>query len=146
MHKSVNNLIDIQNKLKFLNKNKIPKIIAVSKTFSNKDIIPLLEYGHKNFGENKIQEAVEKWSEMKKKLYDVELHMLGKMQTNKVKFLIPLFDGAQTKIFPSSINQLNQCISVTIGVNGADCSKFYCIVNSVFNVTISWICKDTSIT
>ena len=124
MHKSVNNLIDIQNKLKFLNKNKIPKIIAVSKTFSNKDIIPLLEYGHKNFGENKIQEAVEKWSEMKKKFYDVELHMLGKMQTNKVKFLIPLFDYLHSldslklaeKISNEQIKQ-NKKIKIFIQVN-----------------------------
>ena len=124
MHKSVNNLIDIQNKLKFLNKNKIPKIIAVSKTFSDKDIIPLLEYGHKNFGENKIQEAVEKWSEMKKKFYDVELHMLGKMQTNKVKFLIPLFDYLHSldslklaeKISNEQIKQ-NKKIKIFIQVN-----------------------------
>ncbi len=71
---------------------KNPKIIAVSKTFSDKDIIPLLDYGHKDFGENKIQEAVAKWTEMKNKFSHVKLHMLGKMQTNKVKYLIPLFD------------------------------------------------------
>ncbi len=71
---------------------KNPKIIAVSKTFSDKDIIPLLDYGHKDFGENKIQEAVAKWTVMKNKFSHVKLHMLGKMQTNKVKYLIPLFD------------------------------------------------------
>ena len=92
MHKSVNNLIKIQNKLNLLENIKNPKIIAVSKTFSDKDIIPLLDYGHKDFGENKIQEAVAKWTEMKNKFSHVKLHMLGKMQTNKVKYLIPLFD------------------------------------------------------
>ena len=56
------------------------------------EIIPLLDYGHKNFGENKIQEAISKWSEVKNKYQGLKLHMLGKVQTNKVKFLIPLFD------------------------------------------------------
>ena len=94
MHNSVLNLIDIENKLKIASKEyeKKPKIVAVSKTFLLKDILPLLEYGHKNFGENKIQEAVTKWSEVKNKYNDLKLHMLGKVQTNKVKYLIPLFD------------------------------------------------------
>ena len=57
-----------------------------------RDILPLLEHGHKDFGENKIQEAIVKWSDVKKNYKDLKLHMLGKLQTNKVKFLIPLFD------------------------------------------------------
>ncbi len=69
-----------------------PEIIAVSKTFDIEHIKPVLEYGHKNFGENKIQEAISKWTEVKKEYIDIKLHMLGKVQTNKVKFLIPLFD------------------------------------------------------
>ena len=69
-----------------------PEIIAVSKTFDIEHIKPVLEYGHKNFGENKIQEAISKWTEVKKEHTDIKLHMLGKVQTNKVKFLIPLFD------------------------------------------------------
>ena len=69
-----------------------PEIIAVSKTFDIEHIKPVLEYGHKNFGENKIQEAISKWTDVKKEHTDVKLHMLGKVQTNKVKFLIPLFD------------------------------------------------------
>ena len=94
MHNSVLNLIDIKNKLNVSIKEnqKIPEIIAVSKTFSLEKIIPLLDHGHKNFGENKIQEALSKWSEIKNKYKDLKLHMLGKVQTNKVKFLIPLFD------------------------------------------------------
>jgi len=94
MHSSVLNLIDIKNKLNVSIKEnqKIPEIIAVSKTFSLEKIIPLLDYGHKNFGENKIQEALSKWSEVKNNYQDLKLHMLGKVQTNKVKFLIPLFD------------------------------------------------------
>ena len=69
-----------------------PEIIAVSKTFDIQYIKPILEYGHKNFGENKIQEAISKWTDVKKEHTDIKLHMLGKVQTNKVKFLIPLFD------------------------------------------------------
>ena len=69
-----------------------PEIIAVSKTFDIEHIKPVLEYGHKNFGENKIQEAISKWTDFKKERTDIKLHMLGKVQTNKVKFLIPLFD------------------------------------------------------
>ena len=94
MHSSVTNLIDIENKLNVLVDQKIrkPEIIAVSKTFDIEHIKPVLEYGHKNFGENKIQEAISKWTDVKKERIDIKLHMLGKVQTNKVKFLIPLFD------------------------------------------------------
>ena len=94
MHNSVLNLIDIKNKLNvsIIDNHKIPEIIAVSKTFKLEEIIPFLDYGHKNFGENKIQEAISKWSEVKNKYQGLKLHMLGKVQTNKVKFLIPLFD------------------------------------------------------
>jgi pyridoxal phosphate enzyme (YggS family) len=94
MHSSVINLIDIENKLNVLVDQKIrkPEIIAVSKTFDIEHIKPVLEHGHKNFGENKIQEAISKWTDVKKERIDIKLHMLGKVQTNKVKFLIPLFD------------------------------------------------------
>jgi len=74
------------------NKKNKYEVIAVSKTHPIKDILPLINYGHINFGENKIQEAVEKWSEIKTDFPRLKLHMLGKVQTNKVKFLIPLFD------------------------------------------------------
>ena len=94
MHKTVNNLISIQNQLKELDfKNgEDPQIIAVSKTFSIDNIYPLIIHGHKHFGENKIQEAVDKWTLIKSENPEIKLHMLGKIQTNKVKFLFPLFD------------------------------------------------------
>jgi PLP dependent protein len=93
MHKSIDNLNLIQNLLKEkTNTNKTPKIIAVSKTFSVSNINPLLEYGHIDFGENKIQESLDKWPPLKNKFKNIKLHMIGKLQTNKVKFLIPLFD------------------------------------------------------
>ena len=68
------------------------KIIAVSKTFSIDHIQPLLDYGHNHFGENKVQEAIAKWSEVKKLKQDVKLHMIGKLQSNKAKDAVKLFD------------------------------------------------------
>ena len=73
-------------------KNKIPSIIAVSKTFPIAEIIPLIKFGHIHFGENKVQEALEKWTDIKKEFKHIKLHMIGKLQTNKVKYVVPLFD------------------------------------------------------
>ncbi len=95
MHNIVNNLKDIENQLNLSLTSKnilIPKIIAVSKTFPINKIMPLINEGHIHYGENKIQEALEKWPEIKEKFPRIKLHMLGKIQTNKVKFIIPLFD------------------------------------------------------
>jgi|TARA_B100001093_G_scaffold465982_1_gene484070 pyridoxal phosphate enzyme (YggS family) len=95
MHQTVNNLIKIQNQLKDYNENRLKnctKIIAVSKTFPIDKILPLIEYGHTDFGENKVQEAIEKWTNIKEKYHSIKLHMIGKLQTNKVKFAINLFD------------------------------------------------------
>ena len=92
MHNIVQNLKNIENNLSNLNINRLPKIIAVSKTFKIDKILPLINYGHINFGENKIQEAVDKWTEIKVKNTNIKLHMIGKLQTNKVKFAVKLFD------------------------------------------------------
>ena len=96
MHKTIKNLNYIQNainsKIFKLNFNYKPKIIAISKTFKINDIIPLIDYGHIDFGENKVQEALEKWTDIKNKNQNIKLHMVGKLQTNKVKFVLPLFD------------------------------------------------------
>ena len=96
MHNTVKNLLDIKNNIKThltkINVINYPKIIAVSKTFKIDKILPLIEYGHTHFGENKVQEAVEKWSEIKKINPKIKLHMIGKLQTNKVKFAVKLFD------------------------------------------------------
>ena len=97
MHKTVQNLINIQNLIKskqsVLENNKIiPKIIAVSKTFKLDHILPLIEHGHIDYGENKVQEALEKWSEIKSNNNKIKLHLIGKLQTNKVKISIKLFD------------------------------------------------------
>ena len=96
MHNTVKNLLDIENNIKvYLNKLNIsnnPKIVAVSKTFEMSKILPLIKHGHINFGENKVQEAVEKWTEIKKENSQIKLHMVGKLQTNKVKFAVQIFD------------------------------------------------------
>jgi len=96
MHFTVKNLLDIENNIKFhLEKLKIdknPKIVAVSKTFKIDKILPLIDYGHIDFGENKVQEALEKWTEIKKTNSKIKLHMIGKLQTNKVKFAVQIFD------------------------------------------------------
>jgi len=70
----------------------IPKVIAVSKTFKLNHILPLIQYGHTDYGENKVQEAVEKWSEIKSENKQIKLHLIGKLQTNKVKISLRLFD------------------------------------------------------
>jgi PLP dependent protein len=93
LHKTINNLISIQNELKSSSEKDIyPKIIAVSKTFPLDSIQPLIDYGHCHFGENKVQEAVNKWTEIKTQNNKIKLHMIGKLQTNKVKYVVPLFD------------------------------------------------------
>ena len=90
MHNIVNNLILINKELSAINTN--TKIIAVSKTFPIKHIQPAIDHGHLHFGENKVQEASEKWTEIKEKNKSIKLHLIGKLQTNKVKFCLPLFD------------------------------------------------------
>ena len=67
-------------------------IVAVSKTFPISHILPLINHGHQHFGENKVQEAQEKWTSIKSDFPQLRLHLIGKLQTNKVKFALPLFD------------------------------------------------------
>ena len=93
MHKSINNLTSIEDQIKSRVTQLInPKIIAVSKTFSMTEIKPLIDYGHIHYGENKVQESIEKWTDVKSSCQNIRLHMIGKLQTNKVKYVIPLFD------------------------------------------------------
>ena len=96
MHQSIINFTNIQNSIKenqakTNNKNNI-KIIAVSKTFEISHINPLIDYGHTDFGENKVQEAIEKWSDIKYKNQNLSLHLVGKLQSNKTKLALKIFD------------------------------------------------------
>ena len=128
MHNTVKNLLDIENNIKiYLNKINVknnPKIIAVSKTFKIDKIIPLIEHGHVDYGENKVQEAVEKWTELKKKNSKIKLHMIGKLQTNKVKFAVQLFDYIHSvdstklaKKIADEQNKLDKKIKIFIQIN-----------------------------
>jgi pyridoxal phosphate enzyme (YggS family) len=97
MHKNVHNLIQIEkeiqsNIINFDTANKLPKIIAVSKMHPMASILPLINHGHLDFGENKVQEAIDKWSDIKKKKNIIKLHLIGRLQTNKVKFALKIFD------------------------------------------------------
>ena len=96
MHDSIQKLIHIEKLVKSkevnLKKSEASKIIAVSKTFSLDKIMPLINHGHYDYGENKVQEAMDKWTQIKAEKPELKLHLLGKLQTNKVKFAIKLFD------------------------------------------------------
>ena len=128
MHNTVKNLLEIENRIKvYLNEINIsnyPNIIAVSKTFQIDKILPLIKHGHTNFGENKVQEAVEKWSEIKKVNPKIKLHMIGKLQTNKVKFAVQLFDFIHSvdseklaKKIADEQNKLNKKIKIFLQIN-----------------------------
>ena len=93
MHNTVKNLIYIEELIKSkANHDKLAQIIAVSKTFPIENILPLIEHGHLHYGENKVQEALDKWSDIKLKVGSIKLHLIGKLQTNKVKFALKIFD------------------------------------------------------
>ena len=128
MHNVVKNLLDIENNIKLhlnkINLNKYPKVIAVSKTFKIDKILPLIQHGHIHYGENKVQEAVEKWTEIKKTNSKIQLHMIGKLQTNKVKFAVQLFDYIHSvdsrklaKKIVDEQSKLNKKIKVFLQVN-----------------------------
>ena len=128
MHNTVQNLIEIKNKIKHnlrdTNIINLPNIIAVSKTFKIDKILPLIDYGHTDFGENKIQEAVNKWTEIKSKNTNIKLHMIGKLQTNKVKFAVKLFDYIHSvdseklaKKIADEQEKVNKKIKIFIQVN-----------------------------
>jgi pyridoxal phosphate enzyme (YggS family) len=131
MHNTVKNLIDIDDDIKdYLNKlniNNNPKIVAVSKTFKIDKILPLIEHGHIDYGENKVQEAVEKWTEIKKIHSHVKLHMIGKLQTNKVKFAVQIFDYIHSvdsiklaKKIVDEQTKINKKIKIFLQVNIGD--------------------------
>jgi len=128
MHKSVQNLIEIEKKIKLnlsnLNINNLPKIIAVSKTFKIDKILPLIEYGHTDFGENKVKEAIDKWDNLRETNSNIKLHMIGKLQTNKVKLAVKLFDYIHSvdsqklaKKIADEQQKINKKIKIFIQVN-----------------------------
>ena len=131
MHDSVQKyktiISSIKSKLEEQKITKFPKIIAVSKTFELVKILPLIEFGHLDYGENKVQEAKDKWGEIKLKKPDIRLHLIGKLQTNKVKLAVKIFDYIHSvdseklakKIAQEVITQ-NKKIKIFIQVNIGD--------------------------
>ena len=128
MHESVQKLIHIEKLVKSkesnLNNLKASTIIAVSKTFSLDKIMPLINHGHCDYGENKVQEALDKWTKIKSERPELKIHLVGKLQTNKVKFAIKLFDFIHSvdskklakKIAEEQSNQ-NKKIKIFLQVN-----------------------------
>ncbi|WP_440633200.1 YggS family pyridoxal phosphate-dependent enzyme [Candidatus Pelagibacter sp. HIMB1485] len=152
MHNSVKNLLNIDTKIKVylnrLNINSRPKIIAVSKTFKIDKILPLIEYGHTDFGENKVQEAVEKWADIKNTNLQIKLHMIGKLQTNKVKHAVRIFDYIHSvdsaklaKKIADEQNKINKKIKVFLQINIGDEDQKSGISKTEVNQLVSY-CKE----
>ena len=131
MHDSVQKYKDIisaiDRKIEEQKLNKIPKVIAVSKTFKLEKILPLIEFGHLDYGENKVQEAIDKWSSIKLKNQNIRLHLIGRLQTNKVKHAIKIFDYIHSldsmklaKKIADEQNKQNKKLKLFIQVNIGD--------------------------
>ena len=152
MHNVVKNLVDTQKKIEFeiriQNYKNLPKIIAVSKTFKIDKILPLIEHGHLDYGENKVQEAVDKWTEIKEKKPNIQLHMIGGLQTNKVKFAVKLFDYIHSvdseklakKIADEQL-KIHRKIKIFIQVNIGDENQKYGINKNEINNLVSYCNK-----
>ena len=148
MHHTVKNLLSVENNIKKLNIDNNPKIVAVSKTFKIDKIIPLIDYGHIDYGENKVQEAVEKWTPIKKIKPQIKLHMIGKLQTNKVKFAVQIFDYIHSvdseklvKKIADEQNKINKKIKVFLQVNIGDENQKSGINKNEVSKYVSY-CKD----
>ena len=152
MHSTVKNLLDIENSINIhlnkLNINNYPKIVAVSKTFKIDKILPLIDHGHVDYGENKVQEAFEKWTEIKKINSNIKLHMIGKLQTNKVKFAVQIFDYIHSvdsqklaKKIADEQNKINKKIKIFLQVNIGDENQKSGINKTEINQLVSY-CKE----
>ncbi len=155
MHNTIKNLLDIENNIKLhlngINIKNYPKIIAVSKTFKIDKILPLIEYGHIHYGENKVQEAVEKWTLIKKKNSLIQLHMIGKLQTNKVKNAVQIFDyihSVDSKKLAKKIAdeqfKINKKIKIFLQVNIGDESQKSGINKNEINGLVAY-CKELNL-
>tara|TARA_B100000945_G_scaffold275281_1_gene239149 strand:+ start:315 stop:959 length:645 start_codon:yes stop_codon:yes gene_type:complete len=152
MHNTLNNLISIQKEIQQINSN--TKIIAVSKTFGIEKIRPIIDANHIHFGENKVQEAQQKWPKIKEENKNINLHLIGKLQTNKVKYCLPLFDYIHSldsikladKIANEQIKKNFEpkiFLQINIGeedqksgINYKDTENFYNKVKNDFNLNI----------
>ena len=156
MHTTLNNLDRLKNKInEIVIKKQLktkPKIIVVTKVFPLNKIIPLLENGHLHYGENKIQEAENKWTDIKNAYKNLQLHMVGKLQTNKVKKAVKLFDyihSLDTDKLALKLShhqkELNKSIKLFIQVNVADESQKSGIMFSDLKNFLNYCTKDLSL-
>ena len=156
MHNNVKRLNSVKNKIKeILSEKQLktkPEVIAVTKTFDLNHIIPLLDIGHTHFGENKIQEAEPKWLDVKKKYKNLQLHMIGKLQTNKAKKAVKIFDyihSLDNAKLASKISQfekeLNKKVKIFIQINVAEESQKSGILLNDLNNFYNYCTKDLSL-
>ena len=156
MHINVKRFNIVKNKVKEILDRKQLKtntqIIAVSKTFPLDKIIPLLDSGHVHFGENKVQEAEEKWIDVKSKYKNLQLHMLGKLQTNKAKKAVILFDyihSLDNAQLASKISQfqkeLNKKLKLFIQINIGEENQKSGIMLSDLNNFYKYCVNDLSL-
>ena len=152
MHKSIDNLNLIKEDLKSKIKNyQDVKVIAVSKTFPIEAIMPLIKYGHLEYGENKVQEAITKWTDIKLVNPNIKLHLIGKLQTNKVKFALKLFDYIHSvdnkklakKIADEELKQ-NKKIKIFLQVNIGD-EKQKSGINKDYLEDLHTYCKNLNL-
>jgi pyridoxal phosphate enzyme (YggS family) len=155
MHHTIKNLVEIKNNIKLylkkLNLNIHPTIIAVSKTFKIEKILPLIDYGQIHFGENKVQEAVEKWTEIKKNNSKIKLHMIGRLQSNKVKSAVQIFDYIHSvdsvklaKKILDEQKKINKKIKIFLQVNIGDEDQKSGISKSDLDTLVSY-CKEVDL-
>ena len=156
MHITIENLVEInkeiKEKIKELNYNEYnPNIIAVSKTFDISHISHLIDFGHLHFGENKVQETLEKWSKVKENNHEIKLHMVGKLQTNKVKYAMKIFDYIHSVDSIKLINKIaeeqiksNKSIKLFIQVNLAGENQKSGINKNEIGKLID-LCKDQNL-
>ena len=155
MHHTIKNLVEIKNNIKLylkkLNLNIHPTIIAVSKTFKIEKILPLIDYGQIHFGENKVQEAVEKWTEIKKNNSKIKLHMIGRLQSNKVKSAVQIFDYIHSvdsaklaKKILDEQKKINKKIKIFLQVNIGDEDQKSGISKSDLDTLVSY-CREVNL-
>ena len=142
MHITVKNLLNIREKVKTkfdTSKKlvKLPEIIAVSKTFKIEHILPVLNHGHIHFGENKVQEAVQKWAPIKDENKKIKLHLIGRLQTNKVKLALNLFDYIHSLDSEKLANKISK-VQNELNVN----TKLFIQVNIGNEIQKSGISED----
>ena len=142
MHITVKNLLNIREKVKtkFDTSKKLvnlPEIIAVSKTFKIEHILPVLNHGHIHFGENKVQEAVQKWGPIKDENKKIKLHLIGRLQTNKVKLALNLFDYIHSLDSEKLANKISK-VQNELNVN----TKLFIQVNIGNEIQKSGISED----